>query len=132
MHENRHMRIYDYIDVMDKAADAAWQRNTAISNNIANQSTPGYKRQEVDFEGTLRRELSKFEYVSLDEKVSDLHLDHLTTTAYTDAEGYSYRLDGNNVDPEQEYGELISNRIRYNALIDSMTREFQRTKSVIK
>ena len=120
--------IYDYIDVMDKAADAAWQRNTAISNNIANQSTPGYKRQEVDFEGTLRRELSKFEYVSLDEKVSDLHLDHLTTTAYTD----SYRLDGNNVDPEQEYGELISNRIRYNALIDSMTREFQRTKSVIK
>ncbi|MCI9645921.1 MAG: flagellar basal body rod protein FlgB [Lachnospiraceae bacterium] len=124
--------IYDYIDVMDKAADAAWQRNTAISNNIANQSTPGYKRQEVDFEGTLRRELSKFEYVSLDEKVSDLHLDHLTTTAYTDAEGYSYRLDGNNVDPEQEYGELISNRIRYNALIDSMTREFQRTKSVIK
>ena len=124
--------IYDYIDVMDKAADAAWQRNTAISNNIAKQSTPGYKRQEVDFEGTLRRELSKFEYVSLDEKVSDLHLDHLTTTAYTDAEGYSYRLDGNNVDPEQEYGELISNRIRYNALIDSMTREFQRTKSVIK
>ena len=124
--------IYDYIDVMDKAADAAWQRNTAISNNIANRSTPGYKRQEVDFEGTLRRELSKFEYVSLDEKVSDLHLDHLTTTAYTDAEGYSYRLDGNNVDPEQEYGELISNRIRYNALIDSMTREFQRTKSVIK
>ena len=124
--------IYDYIDVMDKAADAAWQRNTAISNNIANQSTPGYKRQEVDFEGTLRRELSKFEYVSLDEKVSDLHLDHLTTTAYTDAEGYSYRLDGNNVYPEQEYGELISNRIRYNALIDSMTREFQRTKSVIK
>ena len=124
--------IYDYIDVMDKAADAAWQRNTAISNNIANQSTPGYKRQEVDFEGTLRRELSKFEYVSLDEKVSDLHLDHLTTTAYTDAEGYSYRLDGDNVDPEQEYGELISNRIRYNALIDSMTREFQRTKSVIK
>ena len=124
--------IYDYIDVMDKAADAAWQRNTAISNNIANQSTPGYKRQEVDFEGTLRRELSKFEYVSLDEKVSDLHLDYLTTTAYTDAEGYSYRLDGNNVDPEQEYGELISNRIRYNALIDSMTREFQRTKSVIK
>ena len=124
--------IYDYIDVMDKAADAAWQRNTAISNNIANQSTPGYKRQEVDFEGTLRRELSKFEYVSLDEKVSDLHLDHLTTTAYTDAEGYSYRLDGNNVDPEQEYGELISNRIRYNALIDSMTKEFQRIKSVIK
>lgn len=124
--------IYDYVDVMNKAANAAWQRNTAISNNIANQSTPGYKRQEVDFEGTLRRELSKFKYVSLDEKVSDLDLSHLNATTYTDAESYSYRLDGNNVDPEQEYGELISNRIKYNALVDCMTKEFQRTKSVIK
>ncbi len=124
--------IYDYVNVLDRAADAAWKRNSAISNNIANQSTPGYKRQEVDFEGTLRRELSKFKYVSLDEKVSDLHLDHLNAQVYTDAEDFSYRIDENNVDPEQEYGELISNRIKYNALVDCMTREFQRTKSVIK
>ena len=124
--------IYDYINVLDKAADAAWNRETAISNNIANGDTPGYKRQDVDFEGVLRRELSRFKYVSLDEKVSKLHMHHLNADIYTDAANYSYRLDKNNVDPEQEYAELASTRIKYNALIDSMSKEFGRIKSVIK
>ena len=39
--------MYDYIDIMNKAADAAWLRDTAISQNIANGDTPGYKRQDV-------------------------------------------------------------------------------------
>lgn len=124
--------IYDYINVLDKAADAAWLRETAISNNISNEDTPGYKRQDVDFEGALQRELGKSKYVSLDNKVSNLHMDHLNVSIYTDAENYSYRLDDNNVDPEQEYAELVSTQIKYNALIDSMTKEFARIKSVIK
>ncbi len=124
--------IYDYIDVWNKAADAAWLRDTAIVNNIANGDTPGYKRQDVDFEGVLERELGKTKYVSLDDKVSNLHMNHLNVSIYTDAENYSYRLDENNVDPEQEQAKLVSNRIKYNALIDTMSKEFARIKSVIK
>ena len=41
---------FDYINIMDKAADASWKRESAISNNIANADTPGYKRQDVDFD----------------------------------------------------------------------------------
>lgn len=48
---------FDYINVLDKAADASWLRETAIMNNLANTDTPGYKRQEVDFESVLQREL---------------------------------------------------------------------------
>lgn len=117
---------------MNKAADATWLRNTAISNNIANQSTPGYKRQDVDFEGTLQQELNKSKYMSLDDKVKNLHMNHLNVETYTDSSSYSYRLDENNVDPDQEYAELASVQIRYNALIDSMSSEFARIKSVIK
>lgn len=124
--------IYNYINVMDKAADATWLRQTAISNNIANQDTPGYKRQDVDFEGTLERELNKSKYTSLDSKVKNLHMNHLNVETYTDSAGYSYRLDKNNVDPEQEYAELASTQIRYSALIDSMSSEYARIKSVIK
>lgn len=124
--------IYNYINVMDKAADATWLRQTAISNNIANQDTPGYKRQDVDFEGTLERELNKSKYTSLDSKVKNLHMNHLNVETYTDSAGYSYRLDKNNVDPEQEYAELASAQIRYSALIDSMSSEYARIKSVIK
>ena len=124
--------IYNYINVMDKAADATWLRQTAISNNIANQDTPGYKRQDVDFEGTLERELNKSKYISLDNKVKNLHLNHLNVETYTDSSKYSYRLDKNNADPEQEYAELASAQIRYSALIDSMSSEYARIKSVIK
>lgn len=124
--------IYNYINVMDKAADATWLRQTAISNNISNQSTPGYKRQDVDFEGTLERELNKSKYTSLDDKVKNLHMNHLNVETYTDSSNYSYRLDENNVDPEQEYAELASTQIRYTALINSMSSEYARIKSVIK
>ena len=46
---------FDYINVLNRAADAAWQRNEAISNNIANVDTPGYRRKRVNFEETFRR-----------------------------------------------------------------------------
>lgn len=124
--------IYDYIDVLNKGADAAWLRETAISNNMANATTPGYKRQDVDFEGILERELGRSKYTSLDQKVKNIHMNHLNATIYTDSAGYSYRLDKNNVDPEQEQAELASTRIKYTGLIDSMSKEFARIKSVIK
>ncbi len=28
----------------------SWQRQTALTNNLANADTPGYKRQDVNFE----------------------------------------------------------------------------------
>ena len=34
---------YNYINVLDKAADASWTRNDVLANNIANADTPGYK-----------------------------------------------------------------------------------------
>ena len=124
--------IYDYIDVLNKGADAAWLRETAISNNMANATTPGYKRQDVDFEGILEQELGRAKYITLDSKIKSVHLTHLNAPIFEDSTSYSYRLDGNNVDPEQEQAELASTRIKYNGLIDSMSKEFARIKSVIK
>ena len=48
---------YDYINVLDRTADASWMRNEVIGNNIANVNTPGYKRQDVDFENELQQAL---------------------------------------------------------------------------
>ena len=63
---------FDYINVLDKAADASWLRETAIMNNLANTNTPGYKRQEVDFESVLQRELGHSKYTTLDKKIRSL------------------------------------------------------------
>ena len=44
---------YNYINVLDKAADASWTRNDVLANNIANADTPGYKRKDVQFEAAM-------------------------------------------------------------------------------
>lgn len=125
-------KVYDYVNVLDKAADAAWLRNKAIGNNIANIDTPGYKRQDVDFEGALRQALGSVRYQTVDAKVSGIDLSSLNVSTYTDAADFSYRLDENNVDIDTEAAELASNQLRYEALMKSMTHEFTALQSVMK
>ena len=124
--------VYSYINVLDKAADAAWLRNELISNNIANQSTPGYKRQDVDFESQLTEAMRHQRYTSVDAKVKNLNLSHLNGRIYTDYGDFSYRLDENNVDPEQEQVTLAANQMKYQGLMASLTAEFNNLKSVMK
>ena len=104
--------IYSYINVLNKAADASWERNELISNNIANQDTPGYKRQDIDFESQLSQALKNQKYTSIDEKIKNVELSRLKGRIYTDYGDFSYRVDGNNVDPEQEQVELASNQLK--------------------
>ena len=109
---------FDYINVLDKAADASWIRNEAIANNIANATTPGYKRQDVAFEAELRRALG--------------YDGTLNPVPYIDNAGFSYRLDGNNVDIENENVMLAENQLKYQGLLNSISQEFQNLKSVMK
>ena len=41
---------FNYINDLTKAADASNRRKDIISNNLANVSTPGFKRKDLDFE----------------------------------------------------------------------------------
>lgn len=127
--------VFDYINVLKKAADGAWKRNEAISNNIANIDTPGYKRQDVSFQAELRHALKASKYTSLDTKVRELNegnrLSHIEPRGYTDYADYSYRIDGNNVDVDNENVELASNQIVYQALVQSINSEFQDIKAVL-
>ncbi len=122
---------FDYVNVLDKAADASWKRETVLANNIANVDTPGYKRKDLDFEGVLKQELGRCKHTSLDTKISNIHLDHLNPSVYTDMSNYSYRLDGNNVDIDNEEVEYASEQIRYQGITTSINNEFTRMKSVI-
>lgn len=124
--------IYSYINVLDKAADASWLRNELISNNIANQDTPGYKRTDVDFESQLSQALKNQKYTSIDAKVKNVDLKKLNGKIYTDYGDFSYRMDENNVDPEQEQVKLAANQLKYQGLVQAMTKEFSNIKSVLK
>ena len=123
---------FDYINVLNRAADAAWQRNEAISNNIANVDTPGYKRQDVAFESVLQQALGNNRYQSMDDKVANVNLSRLRGRAYVDYANYSYRLDGNNVDIENENVMLAENQLKYQGLISSINQEFTNLQTVMK
>ena len=101
---------YNYINVLDKAADASWTRNDVLAN-LSNAVA-----------GTD----------SLDETVANLDLNDLNATVYNEQPGLSYRSDGNNVDVSTENVELAKNQIKYYTLMNSISQEFSRMKSALK
>ncbi len=123
--------IYNYIDVLDLAADAANTRQELLANNIANVSTANYKRKDVAFEGILQSAM--YGSQSLDSKVAEVNenREDYQAIVYTDNSSLSYREDGNNVDISTEEAYLAENQIRYDALVDQMTQEFSRMKTVL-
>ncbi len=117
--------VYNYINLLSKAADASWVRNTVLNNNLANVSTPGFKRSDIAFEDYLKKELSSAgTNVFMDQAVAGV-------TTYVDQKELSYRLDGNNVDVDVENANLAQNSIRYYTLLDSITQEFSRIRMVL-
>lgn len=122
---------FDYVNVLTKAADASYQREAILANNISNVDTPGYKRKDLNFEGVLSQELGRCKHQSLDKKISELDTSKLTANVYTDHSNYSYRMDGNNVDIDTENVELASEQIKYEVLTSSISSQFSRMKSVL-
>ena len=121
---------FSYINVLDRAADASWTRETVIGNNIANVDTPGYKRQDVAFEDVLKRELKSSKYDTLQKAVDNVSLNKLE--GRTDYASYSYRLDGNNVDIDTENVELASEQLRYQTLTSAVSNEFTRMNTAMQ
>ena len=124
--------VFDYIRVLDKAADASWLRNEVLSNNLANIDTPGYKRQDVDFESVLKEALGMSHFEDMDHKVAGLRHKALSGRLYTDYSNYSYRIDGNNVDVDNENVMLAENQLRYQGLITSINQEFTNLKTAMQ
>lgn len=122
---------FDYINVLDKAADGAYLRNEAISNNIANATTPNYKRQDVAFEDALRSSILGATEGSLDKKVHNANLSTVKPKVFTDCGQTSYRLDGNNVDPETENIYLAKNQLYYQGVLNSISHEFETMKTAM-
>jgi flagellar basal-body rod protein FlgB len=121
--------------VLEKALDAALIRNEVISNNIANVNTPGYKKAYVRFEDQMASAAAEFHIGSLnkDSKFLPIGNDMRSIPAPEVIQNpfTSVRKDGNNVDIDVEMAELAKNTIKYNALINQISRQFTSIKSAI-
>ena len=83
-------------------------------------------------ESVLQQALGNNRYESMDDKVANVDLSRLRGRAYLDYANYSYRLDGNNVDIENENVMLAENQLKYQGLISSINQEFTNLKTVMK
>lgn len=124
--------VYDYVNVLGTALDAAATRNEIISNNIANVNTPDYKRKDIRFENELKHAFAHSGEKTVDARVRHLELGALEPEVYTDYADLSYRYDGNNVDIDTENAILAKNQIKYNGLQASVNKEFSNLKMVMK
>lgn len=124
--------LYNNLDFYKKALDGTWERNKAISNNIANVNTPNYKRKTVSFEEQLKNSMTKNK-VSL-MTTNEKHIknsDNKFFPTVSENKSMSNRIDGNNVNIDTENAELAKNTIMYNALITQVSGEFKKIKNII-
>lgn len=124
---------FAYVDLLKASADYSVIRNEVISSNIANIDTPNYKRQDVSFESVLSSAVAKAgsSSQSLTSIVRNIDYRHVAPTVYTDNSSLSYRIDGNNVDIDTEEVELASNQLYAQGVLDSISQNFNRIKSVL-
>lgn len=100
---------------------ASTVRAEVIANNLANQNTPGFKRQYVDFEDVLAAELER----------KDGRPDRVQPEVLTD-ERTPGRPDGNNVSMELEMNALNKNRLLYETYAAILTTKMELVRASIE
>ena len=118
----------DVFQGASRALDAASLRQQVIAHNLANANTPGFKKQEVQFESQLSQILANRK--SGNTSAADAGLANLAPRVVT-VNSTSERADGNNVDIEAENVALAENSLRYEALTQVVGGYFGGLKTVI-
>ena len=93
---------------LERTIAGASQRHNALAANIANASTPGYRRVDVDFHGALAAALG-----SSDAKAA---VASTGFTTQTDSVGMT-QADGNSIDIDNESAKLAANALEQQAAV---------------
>ena len=102
------MSLYDITQVgLESAIRGASARQSALTSNVANANTPGYKRQDLDFHSALASAMGTG---------SENAVDNTAFTANTD-DSSPMQADGNSVDIDVEQANLAKNGLEYESLI---------------
>jgi flagellar basal-body rod protein FlgB len=132
---------FKMLDIMQRSMGAASMRSDVINNNIANATTPNYKRQDVTFQSELERALytEKAYYDIPFKTTNDRHIPIMRPKDYREVKAkkiveYNYyqNNNGNSVDIDKEVMEGTKNSMYYNALAQRVAKEFNKIKYLLK
>lgn len=119
------------VSLTEKTLDYLWGRQTLTLNNIANVDTPGFKSQYLTFENEMAQRIGKAAGGTRSSAAIANAIQHSQARVQT-TWGESSRLDGNNVDMDQEQIELVRTTYEYQHMVSSITNELNRLKSAAK
>jgi flagellar basal-body rod protein FlgB len=108
------------VDELRTMMNLVFQNLQAAQSNLANVDTPGYKRKEVDFDEVIQDIQN---HGSLLKPISDYVVTDNTT---------SWRLDGNNVDPDKEIVNLTQTAMWYQGISEMLSRHFSTAREVLQ
>jgi len=121
-------RSFAQIDILKKTLNVSWLKNKAITNNIANVDTPGYKREVVKFDSVLSNAIEGNNLT----KTHPKHIDPSSDGPRIEKErNTSFRKDDNNVDIDTEMAELSKNQMQFNIATQQLSSKLARLRKAI-
>jgi len=107
------------ISGLTRFLDAASARHRAITTNIANVDTPGYRTRDVDFRSVLQQA-----------GIPGM-METSATPQTREVEGLMERPDGNNVSMERESLLLAQTQLQFHTGVQLLRSEFRRVMTAI-
>jgi len=119
---------------LSKAMDLYMQRANALSSNLANIETPGYRAVDVSFGSELERAFQKNSPQNNLFKTEAAHMDvdpSKNSHLVGDYSGAT-RADGNNVDLDIQIGKMMFNSGEYSKAANILRRQLGMMKELIR
>lgn len=117
------------IELTQKSLDYLWKKQGIISENIANQDTPGYKTKYLTFEDEFIKKVERVNHPNRENYSKAIENTDFKVNVPINE---NVRMDENNVNTDAEYVELARASIQYQYSIRAISDEFARIRSAIK
>lgn len=119
------------VELTEKMLDFLWGRQKLTMNNIANVDTPGFKSQYITFEEALQARLEKASQSMQPRETISQAIGSARATVHT-TQNESTRLDGNNVDMDQEQVDLVRTAYEYQYMLNSINNDLKCLQNAAK
>ena len=117
------------ISMASKALDFLWEKESVISNNLANVETPGYKAKYVTFEESLRQAIQSAAdnskpTTSMRQAIAGTEVTHHQAEEST-------RMDDNGVNITEQMVELVREGYQMQYVMNAISSDFSLLRSAI-
>lgn len=128
------------MNISKKLLNTYAMRAEVLADNIANVSTPNFKRSDVTFEYELGRALdAEKSKTGMQARMTDSrHIPFDITKSYEEVNpkivvdyDTNYRNDKNNIDIDREMGEEAKNTLRYQMFTQIVNAQYRQIRRVI-